>query len=226
MTAIKLEALDLAALLCSRVCHDVISPVGAIVNGLEVLEDENDPEMKEFALDLIKKSARQASARLQFARLAFGAAGSAGAMIDLGDAGNVAQGFLNDDKLTLNWDAPRALLPKNQVKLVLNLLMLATHAIPRGGKIDAKATLDGEQGRFVITCAGQNARIPHGAQELIAGRSETGVIDAHAVQPFYTGMIARAAGMDVTFVIEDGVVTITSAKSAEQKSDTSQAAGK
>ena len=77
MTAISLEPLDLAALLCSRVCHDVISPVGAIVNALEVLE-EDDPSMKEFALDLIKKSARSASARLQFARLAFGAAGSAG----------------------------------------------------------------------------------------------------------------------------------------------------
>ena len=116
MTAISLEPLDLAALLCSRVCHDVISPVGAIVNALEVLE-EDDPSMKEFALDLIKKSARNASARLQFARLAFGAAGSAGAMIDLGDAGAVANGFLNDEKLSLDWEAPRALLPKNQVKL-------------------------------------------------------------------------------------------------------------
>jgi histidine phosphotransferase ChpT len=84
--AIKLEALDLAALLCSRVCHDVISPVGAIVNGLEVLEDEKDESMRGFAQDLIKKSAKQASARLQFARLAFGAAGSAGAAIDTGHA--------------------------------------------------------------------------------------------------------------------------------------------
>jgi histidine phosphotransferase ChpT len=124
MTAISLEPLDLAALLCSRVCHDVISPVGAIVNALEVLE-EDDPSMRDFALDLIKKSARSASARLQFARLAFGAAGSAGAMIDLGDAGNVANGFLNDEKLSLDWEAPRALLPKNQVKLLLNLLVLA-----------------------------------------------------------------------------------------------------
>jgi histidine phosphotransferase ChpT len=216
---ITLEALDLAALLCSRVCHDVISPVGAIVNGLEVLEDENDQEMKDFALDLIKKSARNASARLQFARLAFGAAGSAGAMIDLGDAGNVAQGFLNDDKLSLAWEAPRALLPKNQVKLVLNLLVLATHAIPRGGKIDARATVTGEQGHFIITCTGQNARIPHGVEELIAGRSETGTIDAHAVQPFYTGMIARAAGMNVVFGLNDGVVTITSEKRGEHEQD-------
>ncbi|MFL6803529.1 MAG: histidine phosphotransferase, partial [Xanthobacteraceae bacterium] len=83
---VSLDSLDLAALLCSRVCHDLISPVGAIVNGLEVLEDDNDESTKNFALDLIKKSARQASARLQFCRLAFGAAGSAGAQIDLGDA--------------------------------------------------------------------------------------------------------------------------------------------
>src|ERR671911_2802702 len=89
MATISLDSLDLAALLCSRVCHDVISPVGAIVNGLEVLEDEKDETMKKHALDLIKKSATQASARLQFSRLAFGAAGSAGAQLDPGDAGKV-----------------------------------------------------------------------------------------------------------------------------------------
>ncbi|MCB1545033.1 MAG: histidine phosphotransferase, partial [Rhodoblastus sp.] len=94
----SLAPLDLAALLCSRVCHDVISPVGAIVNGLEVLEDEKDPDMRTFALDLIKKSARTASARLQFCRLAFGAAGSAGAAIDTGDAENVARGLIADDR--------------------------------------------------------------------------------------------------------------------------------
>src|SRR3954453_9207239 len=84
MATVTLDSLDLAALLCSRVCHDVISPVGAIVNGLEVLEHESDASMKEFALDPIRKRARQASVRLQFARLAFGAAGSSGASIDLG----------------------------------------------------------------------------------------------------------------------------------------------
>ena len=87
---IAIGALDLAALLCSRVCHDLISPVGAIVNGLEVMEEDKDEETKVFALDLIKKSAKQASAKLQFCRLAFGAAGSAGAQIDLGDAEKVA----------------------------------------------------------------------------------------------------------------------------------------
>src|SRR5438552_16938134 len=131
----SLEMLDLAALLCSRVCHDLISPVGAVVNGLEVLEDDNDEQTKTFALDLIKKSARQASARLQFCRLAFGAAGSAGATIDLGDAEAVARGFLDDAKTNTRWHLPRVLLPKNRVKLLLNLLVLAGQTIPRGGML-------------------------------------------------------------------------------------------
>src|SRR6202167_1161919 len=132
---IALGALDLAALLCSRVCHDLISPVGAIVNGLEVLDEDKNEETKIFALDLIKKSAHQASAKLQFCRIAFGAAGSAGAQIDLGDAEKVTRGLLSDDKTTIAWNLPRELMPKNRVKLLLNMLLIAVAAIPRGGMI-------------------------------------------------------------------------------------------
>lgn len=208
MTQVTLDALDLAALMCSRVCHDVISPVGAIVNGLEVLEEEKDESMREFAQDLIRKSARQASARLQFARIAFGAAGSAGASIDLGDAAQVARGFIEDDRIKLDFDAPRVLLPKNQVKLLLNVLILATHAIPRGGQIAVSAIIDGDTGRFTITASGKTARIPPHAETLLRGESETGSIDAHAIQPFYTGLIARAAGYAVRFSIDNETVTI------------------
>src|SRR6202167_4913397 len=128
MTTLVLESVDLAALLCSRVCHDVISPVGAIVNGLEVLEDEKDGEMREVALELIKKSAASASARLQFCRLAFGAAGSLGASIDTGDAENVTRGLINNDRTKLVWNATRQYAPKNKVKLVLNLCLIAVSA--------------------------------------------------------------------------------------------------
>ena len=138
------DALELAALLCSRVCHDLISPVGAIVNGLEVLEEEKDEATKQFALDLIKKSARIASAKLQFCRIAFGAAGSAGAQIDLGDAEAIARGFLEDDKTKLAWNLPRALSPKNRVKLLLNMLVMAGQAIPRGGRISVDPVGSGE----------------------------------------------------------------------------------
>src|SRR6201994_4415965 len=129
------DILELAALLCSRVCHDLISPVGAIVNGLEVMDEDKDEETKVFALDLIKRSAGQASAKLQFCRLAFGASGSAGAQIDLGDAEKVARGLLDDGKITLVWNLPRALVAKNRVKLVLNMLLIASGAIPRGGSL-------------------------------------------------------------------------------------------
>jgi histidine phosphotransferase ChpT len=209
MSDISLDSLDLAALLCSRVCHDVIGPVGAIYNGLEVLDQDQDPAMKEFALDLIRKSVLNASARLQFARLAFGAAGSAGASIDLGDAASVAAKFFNDDKIALQWNAPRALLPKNQVKLLLNLLVIAATAIPRGGAITADVTVEGEQGRFTIAAKGPNSRIPAHLEDLLAGRSETGGVDAHAVQPYYTGAIARSAGMAVVVATDGETVTLS-----------------
>ena len=103
MTAtVALEGLDLAALLCSRVCHDLISPVGAIMNGLEVMEEGKDEETSQFAMDLIKKSAKTASAKLQFCRLAFGAPGSAGAQIDTGDAEKVARGLIEDEKTKIS----------------------------------------------------------------------------------------------------------------------------
>ncbi len=210
MATVSLDSLDLAALLCSRVCHDVISPVGAIVNGLEVMEDESDPSMKEFALDLIRKSARQASARLQFARLAFGAAGSAGASIDLGDAETVAKGFFNDERTTLNWNAMRMLLPKNRVKLLLNLVVIGAQGIPRGGVIDVTVEGSEQATSFVVRSQGKNARIPTHAPALVAGESEDGGVDAHAIQAYYTGLIAREAGMTVNFAIADDVVTITS----------------
>jgi histidine phosphotransferase ChpT len=205
---ITLDSLDLTALVCSRVCHDVISPVGAIVNGLEVLADEKDESMKEVALDLIKKSATQASARLQFARLAFGAAGSAGAQIDLGDAADVAKGFLEDDRLKLEWNLPRALLPKNRVKLLLNLLMIASAAIPRGGLLKVDPIGEGEAMGFRLNAEGPNSRVPPHAEMLLAGTPEQ-TLDAHQIQPFYAGMIARAAGFGVTIAPEGAAVVLT-----------------
>jgi len=203
---IALGALDLAALLCSRVCHDLISPVGAIVNGLEVLEENKDEETKTFALDLIKKSANQASAKLQFCRLAFGAAGSAGAQIDLGDAERVARGLLADDKTSIVWNLPRELLAKNRVKLLLNMLLIAMGAIPRGGTL----TVDPVEGGagFRITSSGLNARLTEATATLLAG-NPTQPVDAHAIQPVYTGILARDCGLTLSAAPEGEVIVIT-----------------
>jgi histidine phosphotransferase ChpT len=210
-TAPEVSALDLAALLCSRVCHDVISPVGAVVNGVEVLEDKDAADMREVALDLIAKSARQASARLQFTRLAFGAAGSAGARLDLGDAEQVVRGMIEDQRTGVDWRLPRELLPKNRVKLLLNLVLLATTTIPRGGAIVVTAAGEGDAMGFRLASTGVSARIPQGVEALIAGTTPEGGLDAHVVQPYYTGMLARDCAVAVSFVQDGDTVTLTAA---------------
>jgi histidine phosphotransferase ChpT len=214
MTTFNLDSLDLAALLCSRVCHDVISPVGAIVNGLEVLAEEKDQGMRDFALELINKSAKSASARLQFARIAFGAAGSAGSAIDTGDAESVAKGFFSDDKLKLVWTGPRMFMPKNRVKLLLNLLVIAASCIPRGGIIDCVIEGDADHPVFAIRAEGKAPRIAHGLEASLAGEPEGGSVDAHGIQPFYTGMIARASDMSVTLTAGEESIRIDARRMA------------
>jgi histidine phosphotransferase ChpT len=206
---ITIGALDLAALLCSRVCHDLISPVGAIVNGIEVMEEDKDEETKTFALDLIKRSARQASAKLQFCRLAFGAAGSAGAQIDLGDAEKAARGLFDDNKTNIDWNLPRQLLIKNRVKLLLNMLLIAAGTISRGGalKVEPVPGGDGIAG-FVVTATGLNAKLSPATAEMLAG-SPSHAVDAHAIQPLYAGILARDCGLTLSAGGEVGTVVLT-----------------
>jgi histidine phosphotransferase ChpT len=193
----SLEPLDLAAMLCSRVCHDVISPVGAIVNGLEVLDDESDPSMRDIAIDLIKKSATAASARLQFCRLAFGAAGSAGAAIDTGDAEAVARGLLETEKTSLDWRAARQFLPKNKVKLLLNLAQVASASIPRGGVVEVQVLGDGQGAVLSVTAKGSNAKLQSGFIDLLKGCAGEAKIDAHNIQPYFVGLVARDCAMNI-----------------------------
>jgi histidine phosphotransferase ChpT len=201
---ISIGALDLAALLCSRVCHDLISPVGAIVNGLEVLEEDKDEETKTFALDVIKKSALQASAKLQFCRLAFGAAGSAGAQIELGDAEKTARGLMEDGKTTIAWNLPRELVAKNRAKLLLNMLMVAGGCIPRGGAL----TVDPLGTGYRVTASGLNARLNPATADLLSG-SPVQTVDAHAIQPLYTGILARDCGLTVAAAATGDAVVVT-----------------
>jgi histidine phosphotransferase ChpT len=202
------DALELAALLCSRVCHDLISPVGAIVNGLEVLDDNPKPDDREFALDLIRKSAKTASARLQFCRLAFGAAGSAGAQIDLGDAQTMARGHLEDAKTSITWNLPRILMAKNKVKLLLNMMVIAQQTIPRGGVLTVDPIGEGDAMGFRVAAAGLNARMPQNIADLLSSGHQSAV-DAHAVQPYYTRLLAQACGLKVVLAPEGDAVVVT-----------------
>jgi histidine phosphotransferase ChpT len=203
--------LELAALVSSRICHDVINPVSAISNGLEMLDEEPDQAMREAAMDLIRKSAAQASAKLQFARLAFGAAGSAGAEIDLRDAERVARDFVQGSgKHKVTWQGPAVTLPKNKAKLLLNLVALGVVALPRGGLIDVEIAGTPPQVAFTVRAKGEAARLTDQVKGLLSGLNGEGV-DAHSIQPYYASRVAQAAGMGVTTEVGDGEVAFKAA---------------
>ena len=205
-----LSDLELAALLCSRVCHDVISPVGAIANGLEILADETDEEMRALAFDLVRRSAEQASAKLQFCRLAFGAAGSAGSTLDLGEAGEIARMFVGNEKIKLEWAMPQETRDKTEVKLVLNLMLMAISAIPRGGLV----TVGEEEGRVVVRATGEKAKLPEASAKVLAGEIGAADIDARLVQVYYTTRLAAQAGYRLDTEIGSDGLAITATAGA------------
>lgn len=201
---LTLNGPDLAALLCSRVCHDIISPVGAINNGLELL-DEGGADSE--ALDLIRTSAFNASVRLKFARLAFGASGSVGASIDTGEAEKAAKDFASAEKKTeVSWSGPRAIIAKNRVKLLLNLFLVAYGAIPRGGSLDVTLENPETDARFTIIVKGRIMRIPHKFTEINSSVIEED-IDAHSIQPYYTVLLASGAGMELSVTQTEEAIT-------------------
>src|SRR5438270_13152682 len=137
---LTMDAVDLASLLCSRLCHDLMSPVGALNNGIELLADETDPEMREKCLELLADSARASANKLKFFRLAFGAAGAFGEEIDTHEAEVALEGLFGPERrLELGWVVSSEKLPKNAAKLLLNLAMLAGDALVRGGRLDVGA---------------------------------------------------------------------------------------
>jgi histidine phosphotransferase ChpT len=191
----KLTDLDLAALLCSRVCHDIISPVGAIANGLELMDDPDvDSEMKSTALDMVRSSAKTATAKLKFCRIAFGASGSAGAHIDLGEAGETAKAFVGDEKIKLDWQAPRENRPKAEVKLLLNMMMLAMAGIPRGGLVTV--SVDGRS--LNVKAQGERAKVPQAMADVLTGAASLESLDARMVQPYYAKLLAQTAGLSLS----------------------------
>lgn len=198
--------LDLAALLTSRVCHDLISPVGAIGNGLEVLDEDDSGEMRDVALDLIRASARTASTRLQFARMAFGYGGSAGAEIDLGEAEKVARAYVESERTALAWTLPPGFMAKDRVKLLLVLVALAAQVIPRGGSVTAAVAGD----RLTATATGPMLRPQAGLDGLLAGTPEA-PLDAHTIVAFYAGLIARQSGLAATITRDGDVVVLAAA---------------
>jgi histidine phosphotransferase ChpT len=210
---IELKATDLAAMLCSRVCHDLINPVGAIGNGLEVLSDPSQSAMADGAQELIVNATRQARAKLEFARLAYGASSTAGTDFDTRECERVARLLFEIEKADLDWQVPLILLPKHKAKLLMNMLLIASTAVPRGGVVTAK--VEGPAGSEVFTLTSksdpekrQKTLMPSGAEGLLSGAPEGGV-DARGIQPFYTGILARLTDMELKIGVEGDTFTFT-----------------
>jgi len=131
---------EFASLLCSRLCHDLLSPVGALNNGIELLADEHDPEMRARCLDLLAESARASANKLKFFRLAFGAAGGFADVVDTREARAAIEGlFGGDGRIQLGWMVDEPTMSKAALKVLLNLVLIAGDALVRGGSLDVGA---------------------------------------------------------------------------------------
>src|SRR5580692_2092927 len=201
--------LDFAAFMVSRVCHDLVGPLGAVVNGLEVLEDERDATMRADALKLVTSSAGQALARIQFMRIAFGAAGSAGAELDLGEIGRLVAGLLSGGKVQLVWNVPKLYWGKDWAKLLMNATLLGSDCLPRGGvvKVDAEAGTP----RFRIHASGTVARIAEEVERMLKGAEPSVPLDARGIQPYLTQRLARTVHGALQVKTGEGFVEITAA---------------
>lgn len=201
--------LELAALIASKICHDVIGPVGAIYNGLEILSEDDDPEAQSYALDVIRNVTEQASSRLQFARFAFGAAGSAGAQIDLRTAEQISRAYVGQRKHVLSWTGAAGHMAKDKVKLLLNLIYSAITVLPRGGEI--RVSIEGDLGNpaFTLRCVGTGARPPQYLSEFVAGEQPS-ELNALNIQAYYTMRLAALTGMRLE-ILKEGADIVLSA---------------
>jgi len=152
---LNISPTEFASLLCSRLCHDLLSPVGALNNGIELLADEHDPEMRARCLELLSESARASANKLKFFRLAFGAAGGFGETIDTRDAHAAIEGLFGDNhRIQIGWMIEDPLLPKQAVKVLLNLALIAGDALVRGGQLDIGAEAVDGQVEIVVRADG------------------------------------------------------------------------
>jgi histidine phosphotransferase ChpT len=203
------DDLDLhaAQMLISHLCHELVSPIGAINNGIELIEDAGAEGMQGEALELIADSGRMAAAKLRFYRMAYGKAGAAGD-VGLGEARSIAIDLLaGDGRTTIDWPSvPAVRLAPGSVQLLLNLLLLASGCLPRGGAVAVEIASGSEFAPARIAARGINARPPEGAQEAATGQtSEITHKTAHGV---LCARLARQIGQSLTIKPEDGAVTI------------------
>ncbi len=164
------NSLDLASLLCSRLCHDLLSPVGALSNGLELLADEKDPEMRKRCMELLEQSAKASADKLKFFRLAFGAAGGFGETVPVSEARALIDALVgNNGRVSVNWMFGIESLAKPAVKTLLNLALIGLDALVRGGTLDIGAEVRDNVAEIVVRAAGQRVAFDPAIGQALEG---------------------------------------------------------
>ncbi len=189
------DAIEFASILCSRLCHDLLSPVGAINNGIELLTDENDPEMRTQCMDLLGESARTSANKLKFFRLAFGAAGGFGDRIDSGEAKAAIEGlFSHKGRIEFGWLVSAPTLSKPAVKVLLNLAMIAGDALVRGGRLDVGAEEHGKQTDIAIRAEGARIIVDPEVRRALQGTLPDSELTSRTSAAWLAQAIAAGAG--------------------------------
>ena len=190
--------LDFAALLCSRLCHDLLSPVGAFNNGLELMADESDPEMRERCLDLLGESARTSASKLKFFRLAFGSAGGYGESVPPSEARQAIEGmFASSGRVKIGWLIADDPLDKRAVKILLNLALIAGDALVRGGQLDVGAEVRGDMIEIAVRAQGQKIVLDEELRAALSGTLREEALSARTAAAWMTRQLVLNAGGEI-----------------------------
>lgn len=202
-------SLDLASLLCSRLCHDLLSPVGALTNGLELLADERDPEMRQRCLELLEQSARISTDKLKFFRLAFGAAGGFGEMVPLSDARAVVDALAaNNGRIEVNWQLSGDALPKVAVKVMLNFALMAIDALVRGGTIDIAADLRDASSELVVRASGARIAFDPEIGRALEGAMAASELSSRTAPAAMVRELAQSLGGTIQHLVDDQALVL------------------
>lgn len=200
---------DLAALLCSRLCHDMLSPVGALSNGLELLRDEEDPQMRARCIELLEQSATISTDKLKFFRLAFGAAGGFGDNVPVEEAQEVIAALAADAKrVELNWAISESSLPKPAVKVMLNLAQISLDALVRGGTLDIGAERRDGNVEIVARAAGDRVAFDETIGEALQGGLPDHEITSRTAAAHMIALLASEMGGGLQYALSDGALVL------------------
>lgn len=197
-------SLELASLLCSRLCHDMLSPVGALTNGLELLADEKDPEMRKRCFELLEQSAKISADKLKFFRLAFGAAGGFGEMVPVDEPRSLIDALVgNNGRITVNWALGADALPKPAVKTLLNLAFIGMEALVRGGTLDVGAELREGASEIAVRAAGSRIAFDPAIGKALDGSLPVSELSSRTAPAAMLHELAASLGGGLQFALTD-----------------------